>query len=81
MTGSWTIYSAAAVPDRIKAAGSFHGGGLTRDAAMAPVNLLDDLADDAQVLIGMARDDYARDTSAKDQLEAAGAAACGRRFG
>lgn len=75
MTGSWTIYSAAAVPGRIKAAGSFHSGGLTRGEAMAPVNLLDDLAADAQVLIGMARDDYARDTSAKDQLEAAGAAA------
>ncbi|KLI64524.1 dienelactone hydrolase family protein [Aurantiacibacter marinus] len=75
MTGSWTIYSAAAVPGRIKAAASFHSGGLTRGEAMAPVNLLGDLAADAQVLIGMARDDYARDTSAKDQLEAAGAAA------
>jgi len=75
MTGSWTIFSAAAVPSRIKAAGSFHSGGLTRGEAMAPVNLLGDLPADAQVLVGMARDDYARDTSAKDQLDAAGAAA------
>ncbi len=73
MTGSWTILSAAAVPSRIKAAGSFHGGGLTGDGPLAPVNLLDDVADDAQVLIAIARDDHANDMSARDKLQAAGA--------
>jgi len=71
MTGSWTIYSAAAVPARIKAAGSFHGGGLTGDGAMAPVDLLDRVADDAHVLIAIARDDDARDPEAKNELRAA----------
>ncbi len=71
MTGSWTIYTAAAVPGRVKAAGSFHGGGLTGDGAMAPVNLLDDMAADAQALIAIARDDDAEDPDAKTQLRAA----------
>ncbi|RIV86826.1 dienelactone hydrolase family protein [Aurantiacibacter zhengii] len=71
MTGSWTIYTAAAVPGRVKAAGSFHGGGLTGDGAMAPVNLLDDMAADAQALIAIARDDDAENPDAKTQLRAA----------
>jgi len=75
MTGSWTILAAAAVPDRIKAAGSFHGGGLTGDSPMAPVNLLDDMAADAHALIAISRDDDARDPEAKDLLSAAAAEA------
>jgi len=71
MTGSWTIYCAAAVPDRIKAAGSFHGGGLTGDSPMAPVNLLGQMAADAEALIAISRDDDARDLEAKDLLAAA----------
>lgn len=75
MTGSWTIYAAAAVPDRIKVAGSFHGGGLTGDGEMAPVNLLDDMADDSQALIAISRDDDASDPEAKELLAAAAEAA------
>ena len=75
MTGSWTIYSAAAVPSRVKAAVSFHGGGLVGDAANAPVNLLDDLADDARVLIAIAKNDDARAPTDKDALRAAATAA------
>ncbi|WAT16864.1 dienelactone hydrolase family protein [Aurantiacibacter sp. MUD11] len=71
MTGSWTIYCAAAVPDRIKAAGSFHGGGLVGDSPMAPVNLLDDMADDAAALIAIARNDDAQAPTDKDALRAA----------
>ena len=75
MTGSWTIYSAAAVPGRVKAAASFHGGGLVGEAANAPANLLDDLADDAKVLIAIARNDDERAPGDKDALRAAAAAA------
>ncbi|WP_340588529.1 dienelactone hydrolase family protein [Erythrobacter alti] len=75
MTGSWTIYCAAAVPERIKAAASFHGGGLVGDSDMAPVNLLDQLADDADVLIAIARDDDAQAPDAKTALRAAAAEA------
>jgi len=75
MTGSWTIYSAAAVPGRIKAAGSFHGGGLTGDSDMAPVNLLGGLPTDASVLVAIAQDDDARAPEVKTALSAAGEAA------
>lgn len=75
MTGSWTIISAAAVPLRIKAAASFHGGGLVGEAANAPVNLLDDMADDAQALIAIARNDDAQAPADKDALRAAATAA------
>jgi carboxymethylenebutenolidase len=75
MTGSWTIRTAAAVPERVKAAASFHGGGLTGDAPAAPVNLLDDMADDARALIAISRDDDAQAPDAKDALRAAAEAA------
>ncbi|VVT01368.1 dienelactone hydrolase family protein [Erythrobacter sp. EC-HK427] len=75
MTGSWTIYAASAVPSRIKAAGSFHSGGLTRGEAMAPVNLLAGLPADTGVLIGEARDDAAQRAEMVPQLQAAASAA------
>ena len=75
MTGSWTIYSAAAVPDRIKAAASFHGGGLVGDGAMSPVNLLDDMADDAAALIAIAKNDDAQAPGDKTALANAAQAA------
>ena len=40
MTGSYTVRAAAAVPGRVTAAASFHGGGLVSDAPDAPVKLL-----------------------------------------
>jgi carboxymethylenebutenolidase len=75
MTGSWTIRTAAAVPDRVKAAASFHGGGLTGEGPAVPVNLFDDMADDARALIAIARNDDAQDPAAKDALRAAADAA------
>src|SRR5687768_8284383 len=36
MSGPWTIIGAAAVPNRIKGAASFHGGGLVTDAPNSP---------------------------------------------
>lgn len=74
MTGSWTIFAAAAAPDRIKAAASFHSGPLTGDAPNVPINLFDQLANDAQILIAIAQDDDARDPDAKSLLRAAAGA-------
>jgi carboxymethylenebutenolidase len=59
MGGPFTVWSAAAVPARIKAAASFHGGGLVRpDAPMSPHKVLDKV--DASLLIAVARDDDAK---------------------
>lgn len=64
MGGPFTIWSAAAVPDRIKAAASFHGGGLVREnAPMSPHKLLGDVR--AGLLIAVAQDDDAEDPQAK----------------
>lgn len=58
MGGPFTVWSAAAVPDRIKAAASFHGGGLVReDDPMSPHNLLTEAQ--ASFLIAVAQDDDA----------------------
>lgn len=65
MTGSYTIYSAAAVPDRIKAAASFHGGGLVTDKPDSPHRLL---RPDASYLVAIARDDDAKQPGAKATL-------------
>ncbi len=75
MTGSWTIRAAAAVPARIKAAASFHGGGLVGDAPDSPVNLLATLPADTHVLIAIAKNDDAQAPTDKDALRAAGEAA------
>ncbi|QDH33150.1 dienelactone hydrolase family protein [Porphyrobacter sp. YT40] len=59
MGGPFTIWSAAAVPARIKAAASFHGGGLVRpDNPMSPHKVLDKV--DADLLIAVAQDDDAK---------------------
>ncbi len=58
MGGPFAIWSAAAVPDRIKAAASFHGGGLVRaDDPLSPHRVLD--RTDASFLIAVAQDDDA----------------------
>ena len=75
MTGSWTIFCAAAVPARIKAAASFHGGGLAGDAPNSAMNMFDDMADDAQALIAIAKNDDAQAPADKDKLRAAATAA------
>lgn len=64
MGGPFTIWSAAAVPSRIKAAASFHGGGLVREGnPMSPHNVLEEV--EARLLIAVAQDDDAKDPDAK----------------
>ncbi|NBB24279.1 dienelactone hydrolase family protein [Porphyrobacter sp. SLTP] len=77
MGGPFTIWSAAAVPARIKAAASFHGGGLVRpDNPMSPHKLLDKV--DASLLIAVAQDDDAEAPADKTTFaEAAEAAKVG----
>lgn len=62
MGGPFTVWSAAAAPERIKAAASFHGGGLVRDDyEQSPHKVLDETT--ASFLIAVARND---DASAPD---------------
>lgn len=73
MTGSWTIRGAAAVPERIKGAASFHGGNLVNDTPESPHNLFDESR--AAHLIAIAKNDDAQTPTHKDVLKAAAAAA------
>lgn len=68
-TGSFAIRSAAALPARVKAAASFHGGGLVTDQPDSP-HLLFKLSK-ASFLIAIARNDDARAPADKDALRAA----------
>lgn len=67
MGGPFTIWSAAAVPG-IRAAASFHGGGLVRDGANSPHTML---RGDAHYLIAIAQDDDADDPDHKAILRSA----------
>jgi len=70
MTGSWTIRTAAAVPARVKAAASFHGGQLVQDGEpTSPHNLFDETQ--AQFLIAIAQNDDAQNPTHKDELREA----------
>jgi carboxymethylenebutenolidase len=78
MGGPFTVWSAAAVPARIKAAASFHGGGLVRpDNPMSPHAQLGVVK--AGLLIAVAKDDDAKAPADKgtfaDAAKAAGVAA------
>lgn len=75
MGGPYTIWTAAAVPSRVKAGASFHGGGMVGEDPKAPVHLFDEVADDARFLIAIAQNDDARSPAEKDTLRAAAAAA------
>jgi carboxymethylenebutenolidase len=55
MGGAIAVRTAAAVPGRIKAVGSFHGGGLVTDKLDSPHRLLDETQ--ASYLIAIARND------------------------
>lgn len=55
MGGPFTVYSAAEVPARVKAAASFHGGGLVREDEESPHRLL--ASTHAHYLFAIARDD------------------------
>lgn len=69
MTGSAALRSAAAVPERIGAAASMHGGGLVSDKPDSPHLLLPAMR--ARVLVAIAQNDDARDPNAKTALRAA----------
>lgn len=71
-TGSFAIRSAAALPQRIKAAASFHGGGLVTDKPDSPHRLFQ--KSQAGFLIAIARNDDAKAPADKDALRAAGGA-------
>jgi len=74
MGGPFTVWSAAAVPSRIKAAASFHGGGLVRpDNPMSPHALLPKV--DAALLIAVAQDDDAKAPADKTTFAEAAKAA------
>ena len=58
MGGPFTVWSAAAVPARVRAVASFHGGGLVREGEpTSPHNLFGETR--ASFLIAIARDDHA----------------------
>jgi carboxymethylenebutenolidase len=69
MTGSYTMRLAAAIPDRIGAGGSFHGGGLATDADDSPHLLAPQMK--AAFLIAIAENDDERDPNAKVLLREA----------
>jgi carboxymethylenebutenolidase len=73
MSGPWTIRGAAAVPNRIRGAASFHGGGLVGDAPDSPDKLFGQSR--ASHLIAIAKNDDAQNPTHKDVLKAAAAAA------
>ena len=73
MTGPFTVRAAAAVPRRIKAAVSCHGGGLVTAAPDSPHRLI--ASTQASYLIAIARNDDARAPGDKDALRAAAKAA------
>lgn len=73
MGGPFTVRAAAAVPARVRAAASFHGGGLVIEATDSPHRLLDQTQ--ASFLFAIARNDDARQPEEKDALRKAAEAA------
>jgi len=73
MGGALVLRTAAAVPDRIGAAASFHGGGLVTDKPDSPHLLAPRIR--ARSYIGVAANDDQRQPEAKDKLRAAFVAA------
>lgn len=73
MGGPLIMRTAAALPMRVGAAGSFHGGGLVTDKPESPHLLIPKMK--AQLVIAIAENDDAKEPAAKDTLKAAFAAA------
>lgn len=71
MSGPFTFRVAAAVPDRVGAFASFHGGGLVTEADDSPHRLLPKVKGAA--LICVAQNDHEREPTAKPALEQAAA--------
>jgi carboxymethylenebutenolidase len=74
MSGTWTVRTAAAVPGRVKAGGSFHGGNAWGDGgADSPDALF--AKTKASFLIAQAQNDDKQKPEVKDAIKAAAAAA------
>src|SRR4051794_26749239 len=73
MGGALVVRTAAAIPDRIGAGASFHGGGLVTDRPDSPHTLASRIK--ARMYFGIAANDDERQPDAKDKLRAAFAAA------
>ena len=73
MGGALVVRTAAALPDRIGAGASFHGGGLVTDKSDSPHRLAPKIR--AHMYFGVASNDDARQPEAKDKLKEAFAAA------
>src|SRR5471030_1415801 len=73
MGGPLVVKTAAALPNRIGAGASFHGGGLVTDKPESPHLLAPKIK--ARMYIGVAANDDARQPDAKDKLKEAFAAA------
>lgn len=69
MGGTATFFTAAAVPQRIGAIASFHGGALTTPEAGSPINVIPKI--NAQALVAIAANDDAEDPDAKNALRQA----------
>lgn len=67
MGGSMTMRTAAALPDRIGAGASFHGGRLVTDAPDSPHLLIDSMQ--ARFLFAIAQNDDERDPAVKGVLQ------------
>lgn len=70
MGGPLVMFTAAAAPGRIRAAGTFHGGGMATDAMLALIPVMK-----ASYLVAIAENDDARAPDEKDKLRAAFVAA------
>lgn len=73
MGGPMAFRTAAALPDRVRAVATFHGGGLVTDAADSPHRLIPSAR--ASYLVAIAANDDARAPGDKDALKTAFAAA------
>ena len=69
MGGPMAFQAAAALPDRIAAVGSFHGGGLVTSAPDSPHKLV--ARTRAEYLVAIAENDDQKEPQAKDALRAA----------
>ncbi|MXP26549.1 dienelactone hydrolase family protein [Altererythrobacter indicus] len=67
MGGPFTVFTAAAVPARVRGGASFHGGGLVTDDPMSPHRLLEKTQ--ASYLFAIAQNDDKRDPVVKTRLE------------
>ena len=73
MGGALVFRSAAALPDRVGAGASFHGGGLVTDKPTSPHLLVPKMH--ARMLVAVAQNDDQKQPDAKDKLKHAFAAA------